>query len=33
VDGKARAVNKLMEENIPGKERAVGNHLGLYIKK
>jgi uncharacterized protein YgiM (DUF1202 family)/GH25 family lysozyme M1 (1,4-beta-N-acetylmuramidase) len=33
VDGKARAVNKLMEENIPGKERAVGNHLGLYLKK
>lgn len=33
VDGKARAVNKLMEENIPGKERAVGNHLGIYIKK
>ena len=33
VDGKARAINKLMEENIPGKERAVANHLGLYIKK
>jgi exopolysaccharide biosynthesis protein len=32
VDGKARAVNKLMDENIPGKERAVGNHLGIFIK-
>jgi hypothetical protein len=33
VDGKARAINKLMEENIPGRERAVANHLGIYIKK
>lgn len=33
IDGKARAVNKLMEDNIPGNERAVANHLGIFIKK
>jgi exopolysaccharide biosynthesis protein len=32
VDGKPRAVNKLMEANIPGQERAVANHLGVFIK-
>jgi GH25 family lysozyme M1 (1,4-beta-N-acetylmuramidase)/uncharacterized protein YgiM (DUF1202 family) len=32
VDGKARAVNKLMDENTPGKERAVANHFGIYKK-
>lgn len=32
IDGKARAINKLMEENIPGNERAVANHLGFFIK-
>ena len=32
VDGKPHAVNKLMEANIPGQERAVANHLGIYIK-
>jgi exopolysaccharide biosynthesis protein len=31
-DGRARALNMLMEDNIPGKERAVANHLGIYIK-
>jgi exopolysaccharide biosynthesis protein len=33
VDGKSRALNMLMEDNIPGKERAVANHLGIYIRK
>jgi GH25 family lysozyme M1 (1,4-beta-N-acetylmuramidase)/SH3-like domain-containing protein len=33
VDGKARALNMLMEDNIPGKERAVANHLGIYIRR
>jgi GH25 family lysozyme M1 (1,4-beta-N-acetylmuramidase)/uncharacterized protein YraI len=32
VDGKPRAVNKLMDANIPGQERAVANHLGVFIK-
>ena len=33
VDGKARIINSPIDQNIPGKERAVANHLGLYIKK
>ena len=33
VDGKARAVSKLLDEGEFGRERAVGNHLGIYIKK
>ena len=33
VDEKPRAVNKLMNDNIPGNERAVANHLGIFIKK
>jgi GH25 family lysozyme M1 (1,4-beta-N-acetylmuramidase)/uncharacterized protein YraI len=32
ADGKPRAVNKLMDDNIPGQERAVANHLGVFIK-
>ncbi len=32
ADGKPRAVNKLMNDNIPGNERPVGNHLGAFIK-
>jgi exopolysaccharide biosynthesis protein len=32
VDGKARILNSPIDMNIPGKERAVANHLGLYVK-
>ena len=32
VDGRPRAINKLMDENIPGKERAVANHIGIYLR-
>ena len=32
IDGKARILNSPIDQNIPGKERAVANHLGLYIK-
>jgi hypothetical protein len=31
-DGKARVVNSPIDMNKPGKERPVGNHLGLFIK-
>lgn len=31
-DGKARVLNSPIEMNVPGKERPVGNHLGLFIK-
>jgi exopolysaccharide biosynthesis protein len=33
VDGNARILNSPIDQNVPGKERAVANHLGLYIKK
>jgi uncharacterized protein YgiM (DUF1202 family) len=33
VDGKARLLNSPIDQNIPGKQRSVANHLGLYIKK
>jgi len=33
VDGIARVLNSPIDQNIPGKERTVANHLGLYIKK
>ena len=33
VDGDARILNSPIDQNVPGKERAVANHLGLYIKK
>jgi GH25 family lysozyme M1 (1,4-beta-N-acetylmuramidase)/uncharacterized protein YraI len=32
IDGKARLLNSPIDQNIPGKERAVANHLGLYLK-
>lgn len=32
VDGKARVLNSPIDMNKPGKERPVGNHLGLFIK-
>jgi hypothetical protein len=31
VDGKARILSSPVDSGIPGKERAVANHLGLYI--
>lgn len=33
VDGDARILNSPIDQNVPGKERAVANHLGLYVKK
>jgi exopolysaccharide biosynthesis protein len=33
VDGKPRILNSPIDENIPGKERGVANHLGLFVKK
>ena len=33
VDGNARILNSPIDQNVPGKERAVANHLGLYLKK
>ncbi len=33
VDGQPRVLNSPIDLNVPGKERAVANHLGLYIKK
>ena len=33
VDGNARILNSPIDQNIPGKERAIANHLGLYLKK
>ncbi len=33
VDGGARVLNSPIDQTIPGKERAVANHLGLTIKK
>jgi exopolysaccharide biosynthesis protein len=32
VDGKARLLNSPIDQNVPGKERTVSNHLGLLIK-
>ncbi len=32
-DEKPRVLNSPIDLNVPGKERAVANHLGLYIKK
>jgi hypothetical protein len=26
-------VNTLIDEGVPGRERAVANHLGIFIKK
>ncbi|MCE9645052.1 MAG: SH3 domain-containing protein [Chloroflexi bacterium] len=33
MDGKPRILNSPIDLNVPGKERAVANHLGLYIRK
>jgi exopolysaccharide biosynthesis protein len=33
VDGSPRIVNAVIDEGVPGKERAVGNHLGIAFKK
>lgn len=33
VDGRPRVLNTLIDENVPGKERAVANHLGIALKK
>jgi uncharacterized protein YgiM (DUF1202 family) len=32
VDGKARLLNSPIDSNVPGKERPVANHLGVYVK-
>jgi exopolysaccharide biosynthesis protein len=32
VDGSPRIVNAVIDEGVPGKERAVGNHLGIAFK-
>jgi GH25 family lysozyme M1 (1,4-beta-N-acetylmuramidase)/SH3-like domain-containing protein len=32
-DGRPRVLNTLIDEGIPGRERAVANHLGLFLKK
>ena len=32
ADGNPRAVNKLVNDNIPGNEREVANHLGVFIR-
>ena len=33
VDGKARVINSPIDANIPGKERAVANHLGIALRR
>jgi GH25 family lysozyme M1 (1,4-beta-N-acetylmuramidase)/SH3-like domain-containing protein len=33
IDGEARILNSPIDMGVPGKERAVANHLGLYVKK
>jgi len=33
IDGRPRIVNKVNDENVPGRERAVANHLGIALKK
>ena len=33
VDGLPRVLNTLIDEGIPGRERAVANHLGIAFKK
>ena len=32
VDAKARLLNSPIDQNIPGKQRSVANHLGLFVK-
>jgi hypothetical protein len=31
-DGKARLLSSPIDMGKPGRERAVGNHLGLFVK-
>jgi hypothetical protein len=33
LDGKAHILNSPCDNNIPGKERAVANHLGVFFRK
>ena len=33
IDSKPRAVSKLFDEGVPGQERKVANHVGIYLKK
>jgi hypothetical protein len=33
VDGRPRILNAVIDEGVPGRERAVGNHLGIAFKK
>jgi uncharacterized protein YgiM (DUF1202 family) len=33
VDGQPRVLNTLIDEGVPGQERAVANHLGIAFKK
>jgi hypothetical protein len=33
VDGSARVINSPIDANIPGKQRAVANHLGIVLRK
>ena len=31
--GQTRLLNSPIDNNVPGRERAVANHLGIYIKQ
>lgn len=33
IDGKPRVLNIPIDSNVPGKERSIANHLGIFIKK
>jgi hypothetical protein len=33
VDGRPRILNAVIDEGVPGRERAVGNHLGIAFRK
>lgn len=33
ADGKPRILNAPTDDNIAGHERAVANHLGVYVRK
>jgi exopolysaccharide biosynthesis protein len=32
VDGKALTLNTAIDSNVPGRQRAVANHLGAFVK-
>jgi GH25 family lysozyme M1 (1,4-beta-N-acetylmuramidase)/predicted lipoprotein with Yx(FWY)xxD motif len=32
-DGRPRLMNSPVDNNVPGRERAVANHLGIYVRK